>query len=1463
MKALFTTISLLLCSLLAYAQYQFIENQGQWNKKVLYRAYVDAGEIFIENNGVRFLFYDGEKVEAFHKGEAEDSLLDCHSLKLEFVNAQKPSRVITEQQNKTVYNYYLGNNRSRWASGVSAYEKIVLKDIYEGIDFEIYSYQFKIKYNFYVHPGADASQIKVKYLGADDIYLRNGVLNVSTSLRTLYEEAPFVYQNLESQPYKEVASAFILNGNEIQFDIRDIYRKDRVLVIDPTLVFATFSGSTADNFGFTATYDEDGNAYSGGTVYAFGFPTTNGAFQLRWRGGVEVDDDVGDIERDIGILKYSNDGTKLLYATYIGGTHNEDPHSMVVNSKQELLIFGNTGSDDFPTTISAYDTSFNGRTDIYVAHLSANGRNMLNCSYIGGTGKDGLNGLQIRVGGLSSNTSTLGFNYGDMYRGEIIVDENDNVFISSVSQSSDFPVQSGSFQRNRSSKHDAVVVKLKPDLSDIVASTYLGGNDDDAAYGIGLDDSNHVFICGGTRSDSLPFPKTAYDQTFNKGLADGFIAKFDNDLTKLISGTFFGTANYDQIFFLQIPEDNQVYVTGQTNSNDFPVVNVKYSQDTGKQFVAKFGDGLDTLYYSSVFGSGRRNPDLSPSAFLVDQCARIYFTGWGGGANFNGRSTDLPIPDSAAAISTSSLGSDFYLAVFAENMDTILYGSYFGGDSTAEHVDGGTSRYSRSGIVYQSVCAGCGFGSSDFPVTSGVWSEKNKSQTGNLCNNALFKLDFDAPVLFADFDADNICIGETLNIVDRSTNAIDYEWDLGNGQASTNSNPSVTYKDTGLFEIQLIVGNILSCPGKDTFTKTIRVYDDAGAAFSSIPDDCGWAFDFKNDSRYGNSFRWTFGDGANSQLENPFHQYRDTGIYQVKFFIDEGTACADSINTVITIEKPVADFTYLPDSCEPYVNFFDKSTEAISWLWELEPGKFSDDQGPGYLFSDTGEFQVILRINPDKPCFDSVVKTIRVENFDREASFDIEIDSCDFSIEATDNSNSLSGIKWLFGDSSKNSTTNWQVDKAGIYELKLVADPFSGCPDTSSRFVEFTELPIADFNMDIDTCLSKIETSNNSQFSNTYKWLVDGELNTDANPVFTLGDTGTFPVILISNPYSACADTLVDTAIIDVVKFAEFEARAIPCSNAVVLVNTSKNAKTLDWNYGAPNGEYTFENDSTIIYNNRGEKTITLIIDSDDESCSDTFSQSIQLISPVTPSFSYKNEFCESFFAFNIDDTAYLQSYWYVDENLVSNDHFLYYKLKDTLIHTVTLSITDTNGCQGSFTQILRASIISEAIANAILDSCSGNAELISESIDANSHQWTLNGNEVGTNKNENVELPEANKPHIVELVINEGTPCADTTLLSLQFNETLLEKVFIPNVFSPNGDGNNDIFRVDSLNQACDETTLYIFNRWGVLVHETKVKPLTWNGTSRIDVPLNNGVYYYLIEVNGQKRTGSITLVK
>ncbi|MBI1185170.1 T9SS type B sorting domain-containing protein [bacterium] len=1445
------------------AQYQFIQNKGQWHKKVLFKAYIDAGEVYLENDGIRFLFYDGEQVEAFHHGGNTDSILDCHALKLQFEGSQLPESIETSVENPTYYNYFLGNNRARWASGVKAFERIVLKEVYPGIDFEIFSYQYKLKYNFYVHAGANPEQIAIKYLGADDVLMQDGAIQINTSLRNLVEEVPYTYQNQKDGSKKEIKSAYELNGNVLNFAINGNYRKERTLVIDPTLVFATYSGSTADNFGFTATYDLLGDAYSGGTVYSFGFPTTFGAFQRTWKGGKMVDRNIGDIGRDVGILKYSDDGTKLLFATYLGGTHNEDPHSMVVNSHNELIVFGNTGSADFPTTVSAYDTSFNGTYDIYIAQFSTDGRRLLSSTFLGGSSKDGLNGLQYFNGARFDNTSDLGFNYGDLYRGEVLVDREDNIWVSTVTRSDDFPVFGNSFQKNRRGKHDAVVAKLSSDLGKLLASTYLGGSENDASYALEFDHKGHVFICGGTQSDSLPFDTSAFQARFTGGKVDGFIAKFTLALDSLKAGTYFGTERKEQIYFVQIDKNNRVYVTGQTKSDSFFVKDVLYSQANGKQFIACFNNELDSLEFSSVFGSGRKAPDLSPSAFLVDQCGRIYFSGWGGRANFEGHCSDLPIPHPKLAIQETTLDkSDFYLAVFAENMDSIKYGSYFGGGQSEEHVDGGTSRYNRAGVVYQSVCTGCGGGYDDFPVTKGVVSETNGAKTGNLCNNALFKLDFDAPVLYADFEAPSaICFDQPLIPEDRSVNALEYWWYVNDKLASTNDTPSFALSDTGWYRIKLILANANSCPGSDTVQKEIFVYKTSEVDFDYYGNDCGLVYDFKAKSSKAQTYRWNFGDGWFDPFKTPTHKYAIADSYTVVLQTDSGTACANSLSKPLVIDSALADFTYLVDSCEPYVNFFDNSQKALTWQWQFAANKYSSNDDPGHYFPDTGFYQVILRINKGKGCYDSVVKTIHVVNFPRKAGFDLQFDSCEFKAFAKSSSTYSNRIKWIFTDTLYGDNIVLNAQQPGNYKLSLVADPFSSCPDTASRYFNFNEVPIAAFRETVDSCLSKISLNNQSSYGNKFQWTVGDKRSKEKNPVFLMGDTGVYQLRLVVNPFSACADTVLDTVHIRQVKFAHFDVQPIACTTAVRIIENSLNAKTLWWNYGPDSNSIQIKSD-TLFYNSAGNKQVVLIIDKLNADCADTFSSQFIISEPPKSGFTMDTLYCNALRTFiSSTNTEQHSIEWLLKDKTIGTGDSLTHYFAKTGKYRITQRLTDTAGCSDTSSLFFVVRYEPKALIDAQIDSCSGLVQMKNLSMQAFSNQWYLNGNAISTETSPQLQLPSANNEHHVLLVINETTPCIDSASMALSYSAVSLQDVWMANIITPNGDGKNDILTVNTGDNGCLDMKLIIFNRWGEKVFETEGTELTWDAIYK-GAQLNSGVYYYLLYANDQQRNGTITVL-
>ena len=287
------------------------------------------------------------------------------------------------------------------------------------------------------------------------------------------------------------------------------------------------------------------------------FPATAGAFQIYY-GGIF----------DIGILKYDSAGQNLLYASYLGGDKSESPHSLVMNSRGDLSSLARPVLQIFPTSPGAYDRTFSGGStvppivvpyeqgsDIFVARVSKTGTKLLSSTLLGGTANDGLN----------PHNGALEKNYGDMLRGDVITDVDDNVYISSMTSSADFPAIGGMDNTYNGGPTDAVVVKLNLDLSQLLWSTFIGGQGEDASLTIKFDKTNQLVVAGGTTSANFPVTVGAYQTTIG-GNADGWIAKVSASGDAISQATFTGTSAFDQVYFLDLNENDEVYVYGQTSA---------------------------------------------------------------------------------------------------------------------------------------------------------------------------------------------------------------------------------------------------------------------------------------------------------------------------------------------------------------------------------------------------------------------------------------------------------------------------------------------------------------------------------------------------------------------------------------------------------------------------------------------------------------------------------------------------------------------------------------------------------------------------------------------------------------------------------------------------------------------------------------------------------------------------------
>ncbi len=799
-----------------FPAYLFKENKGQWHPNCEFKVDLQQGALFLEKTGLTYHFVDRSFISELHVGTRKKfpKKIKAHGLKMKFKGANKNPSISKKHASISYENYFIGNDSSKWASNVRAYHELYYQNVYDNIDFSIYEQDGNLKYDFIIQPSGDPTKIILDYEGADKLKIKHGMLVVKTSISDVIEQKPVAYQEIDGQKVT-VSCNFVLNRNEVSFEFPEGYDKNHPLIIDPILIFSTYTGSTANNFGSTATYDIDGNTYAAGTIFGTGYPTTSGAYDVTFNGsGTSI---YGLAHPDVGISKFNANGGALIYSTYIGGSLAETPQSLVVNDNYELYIFGSTGSSNFPTTAGAYDGTFNGGgnigiagaaiehpngTDIFISKLNATGTTMLSSTYVGGSGDDG-----------TLNPSGLTMNYGDWFRGEIIVDNNDNCYISTSSTSSNFPVTDGS---SLAGNVDAVFFKMNANLSNILWGTYFGSTGSESGYGIQLDGSNNIFVTGGSTSVSLPSASTS-----GNGGVDGYIAKYDPN-GSLLTSRHIGTGAYDQTFLIQVDIYDDVYVVGQSRGS-MPVTPGKYNNPNSGQFIQKFDNTITTMEWSTVFGRSSGNIDISLTAFLVNDCGLVYVCGWGGSSNTGNipTSTTSGLPVTNDAFQATTDGDDFYLMVLSRDAQNLLYGTFFGGGTSSEHVDGGTSRFDKDGNVYQAVCAGCG-GNSDFPTTAGVWSNTNNS-TG--CNLAIFKFNVEIVYAIASTPQAFYCWPAPVTFDNQSNGGNTYFWDFGDGNTSTDFEPTHAYASGGTYQVKLVVSDSTGCVLPDSNTITIELYN--------------------------------------------------------------------------------------------------------------------------------------------------------------------------------------------------------------------------------------------------------------------------------------------------------------------------------------------------------------------------------------------------------------------------------------------------------------------------------------------------------------------------------------------------------------------------------------------------------------------------------------------------------------
>ncbi len=457
-------------------------------------------------------------------------------------------------------NYFMGSDPQKWHTSVPQYAKVRYAGIYPGVDLVYYGNQRELEYDFLVQPGANPKQIRLQIEGARRLHLKQGDLILTSTEGDVCLRSPHVYQEVNGIR-RDVRGHYAITGtNEVGFHVSDYDRK-RALIIDPVLAYSTFLGGNLGDAAAKIAVDAAGNAYVTGTTVSTDFPTVN-AIQSSYGGG----------DGDVFVTKINSEGTALVYSTYLGGTAADYAGGIAVDAAGNAYVSGRTLSTDFPT-FNAFQPTNRGVNDAFVTKIDASGA-LIYSTYLGGTGSD------------------------DEATG-IAADSAGNAYVTGVTNSSDFPVLHPIQPTNHGGDADIFITKFNASGSALVYSTYLGGSDLDVGRSIVVDAAGNAYVGGNTWSNDFP-TVNAIQPTYH-GNSDAIVVKINAAGTALDYSTYLGGSNFELGWDVAVDQAGNAYATGTTASTDFPTANAIQPALRGSSdaFVTKINSSGSALVYST------------------------------------------------------------------------------------------------------------------------------------------------------------------------------------------------------------------------------------------------------------------------------------------------------------------------------------------------------------------------------------------------------------------------------------------------------------------------------------------------------------------------------------------------------------------------------------------------------------------------------------------------------------------------------------------------------------------------------------------------------------------------------------------------------------------------------------------------------------------------------------------------
>ncbi len=525
-------------------------------------------------------------------------------------------------------------------------------------------------------------------------------------------------------------------------------------------IYSSYLGGSSSDQGYSITVGKNGNIYITGRTSSTNFPTTNNAYQTQNGGGYDA------------FLSEFNSNGSLIYSTYLGGNNTDSGNSVAIDNAGNVYITGSTTSTNFPTTSNAYQTQIAGGENVFLSEFNSSG-SIIYSTYLGGSSFDTGKGIAL--------------------------DKNGNIYLTGETSSLNFPITSNAYQTQNVGVGDVFLTEFNSNKT-LIYSTYLGGSGLQYGYGVAVDNSGNAYITGYTSSSNFPITSNAYQKsptgTLNSNHA--FISEFDLN-GNLIYSSYLGGNGGDYGYGIAVDNSGNTYITGYTTSNNFPITSNAYQKtyigsNTYDAFLSEF-NSFGNLIYSTYLGG---SVDIG-TGITVDNIGNVYITGYTSSPNF-------PITNNAYQKTYGGSSYDAFLSEFNSG-GNLIYSTFIGGNNLDYGYSVAVDNTGNTYITGYTV-------STNFPTTSEAYQTQ---YAGGTYDGFIVKLKIPAAPITS-FTANTISGTAPLNIQfnDTSSNSpTSWLWTFGDGESSTQQNPTYTYNTPGKYTVTLTATN---ADGNNTIT---------------------------------------------------------------------------------------------------------------------------------------------------------------------------------------------------------------------------------------------------------------------------------------------------------------------------------------------------------------------------------------------------------------------------------------------------------------------------------------------------------------------------------------------------------------------------------------------------------------------------------------------------------------------